>query len=129
MQGRAFLQAGDKGEGFPQQIVLVQMAAVEWHRLMPTDLTFGLAWGGFPVLVGYWSQTEQIGVAALLMALAATLLSLAQRALSKPARYVRRNALDGPPRWSRAPLGSNAGRATVCLRRGSCRSSSSPRPR
>jgi hypothetical protein len=27
MQGRAFLQAGDKGEGFPQQIVLVQMAA------------------------------------------------------------------------------------------------------
>jgi catechol 2,3-dioxygenase len=27
MQGRAFLQAGEKGEGFPQQIVLVEMAA------------------------------------------------------------------------------------------------------
>ena len=27
MQGRAFLQAGEQGEGFPQQIVLVQMAA------------------------------------------------------------------------------------------------------
>lgn len=42
------------------------------------------------------------------MALAATLLSLAQRALSKPARYVRRTALEttvliespaGPERW------------------------------
>lgn len=27
LRGRAFLQAGEKGDGFPQQIVLVQMAA------------------------------------------------------------------------------------------------------
>ncbi len=67
---------------------------LEWHRLLHTDLAFGLAWGGFPVLVGYWAQAEQFGIAALLVALMATLLSLAQRALSKPARYLRRNALD-----------------------------------
>jgi hypothetical protein len=86
---------------------------LEWHRLMHADLTFGLAWGGFPVLAGYWSQTEQFGLAALLIALAATLLSLAQRALSKSARYMRRNALDasvlveganGAERWPRDRL-------------------------
>ena len=73
---------------------LVLGYTLEWHRLLHTDLAFGLAWGGFPVLVGYWAQAEQWGVAALLIALAATLMSLAQRALSKPARYVRRSALD-----------------------------------
>jgi hypothetical protein len=66
--------------------------ALEWHRLLHVDLTFGLAWGGFPVLVGYWAQTEGIGLAALVVALSATLLSLAQRSLSKPSRHVRRNA-------------------------------------
>ena len=93
--------------------VLVLCYTLEWHRLLHTDLVFGLAWGGFPVLVGYWAQAEQWGVAALLIALAATLMSLAQRALSKPARYVRRNALDasvkvegtaGAERWPRDRL-------------------------
>jgi hypothetical protein len=86
---------------------------LEWHRLLHTDVTFGLAWGGFPVLVGYWSQTEHFGLAALLVALATTLMSLAQRALSKPARYIRRTALDasatvespaGIERWPRNRL-------------------------
>jgi hypothetical protein len=86
---------------------------LEWHRLLHADLTFGLAWGGFPVLVGYWAQTEQVGVAALLVALAATLLSLAQRALSTPARHVRRATFEasallesstGTARWSRELL-------------------------
>ena len=86
---------------------------LEWHRMLHTDLAFGLSWGGFPVLVGFWAQTEQISLAALLVALIATLLSLAQRGLSKPARYLRRNALDahvqvegptGVERWSREYL-------------------------
>lgn len=94
-------------------VLLATGYTLEWHRLLHTDVTFGLAWGGFPVLVGYWSQTEQLGGAALLIALAATLLSLAQRVLSKPARYVRRNALDanalvegasGVERWQRDRL-------------------------
>lgn len=86
---------------------------LEWHRLLHSDLVFGLAWGAFPVLVGYWAQVEEWAVAELLLALAATLMSLAQRALSKPARYVRRDAVDaavqvespaGPEHWPRDRL-------------------------
>ncbi len=86
---------------------------LEWRRLLHTDLAFGLAWGGFPVLAGYWAQAEQFDASALIIALMATLLSLAQRALSKPARYIRRTALDasvhidGPgevEQWSREYL-------------------------
>jgi hypothetical protein len=78
-----------------------------------SDLAFGLAWGGFPVLVGYWAQAERLSAAALLVAFAATLLSLAQRALSTPARHARRSAgevtavferTDGIERWSRDRL-------------------------
>jgi hypothetical protein len=76
-------------------IFLVLAYTLEWHRLLHSDIMFGLAWGAFPVLVGYWAQTEEFGAAAILVAAAATLLSLAQRALSRPARYLRRNAGDG----------------------------------
>ena len=94
-------------------VLLATGYVLEWHRLLHTDLAFGLAWGGFPVLVGFWAQAEQFGIAALIVALMATLLSLAQRALSKTARYVRRSALDahaqvegplGVERWSREYL-------------------------
>jgi len=87
--------------------------ALEWHRFLHSDLSFALAWGGFPILVGYWAQTERIAVAPLLVALAAILLSLAQRSLSTSARRVRRRAtdalalLDGPDgteRWTRDRL-------------------------
>jgi hypothetical protein len=63
-----------------------------WPRALHTDLGFAVAWGAFPVLVGFWSQTESLDGAAVLGALAATALSLAQRKLSTPARYVRRTA-------------------------------------
>ena len=94
-------------------VLLAMGYVLEWHRLLHTDIVFGVAWGGFPVLVGFWAQTEQLGIAALMVALVATLLSLAQRALSKPARYLRRNALDawtqvegptGVERWARDQL-------------------------
>jgi hypothetical protein len=57
-----------------------------------TDLWFGLAWGGFPVLCGYAAVAGEIRVVALLAAAFAVLLSLAQRALSSHVRHVRRNA-------------------------------------
>jgi len=82
--------------------VLMVGYTLEWHPAWHSDPGFALAWGGFPVLVGFWAQTEQIDGPALVVALAATLLSLAQRALSTPARYVRRKTaaatvqLDGP---------------------------------
>ena len=57
-----------------------------------TDLGFALAWGAFPVVTAYVAQTETLRVEALLAALWATLLSLAQRRLSTPARRLRRSA-------------------------------------
>ena len=56
------------------------------------DLWFGLAWGGFPLLCGYAAVAGDLDVAAVLGALFAVLLSLAQRALSSQVRLVRRKA-------------------------------------
>ena len=58
-----------------------------------SDLWFGLAWGGFPVICGYAAVSGEVGVPALLGALFAVLLSLAQRALSSHVRFVRRKTL------------------------------------
>ena len=52
---------------------------------------FALSWGSFPVLVGYWAQTESMTIGALLVAAAAAFTSAAQRLLSTPARRFRRN--------------------------------------
>jgi hypothetical protein len=62
-----------------------------------SDLWFGLAWGGFPVICGYAAVAGHLSVAALLAAAFAVLLSLAQRALSNHVRFVRRRvvAVDG----------------------------------
>ena len=56
-----------------------------------TDLGFALAWGAFPVVTAYVAQTGTLRAEALLAALWATLLSLAQRRLSTPARRLRRS--------------------------------------
>lgn len=61
-----------------------------------TDLGFAASWGGFPVVTGYvaqdpgWSTGPAIGAA--LVSVAATVLSLAQRRLSTPARRLRRHS-------------------------------------
>jgi hypothetical protein len=55
-----------------------------------SDLWFGLAWGGFPLLSGYAAVAGEISVAAVLAAGFAVLLSLAQRVLSNRVRFVRR---------------------------------------
>ncbi len=66
-----------------------------------TDLGFAASWGGFPALTGYvaqgppWEAAGVVGVA--LVAVAATLLSLAQRRLSTPARQLRRHSPDVDP--------------------------------
>jgi len=56
-----------------------------------SDLWFGLAWGGFPVLCGYAAVAGRIDVTALAAASFAVLLSLAQRVLSTHVRRVRRH--------------------------------------
>jgi hypothetical protein len=71
----------------------LELAGGRFH----TDLVFGLAWGGFPVVCGYVAVAGEIGIPALLGAAFAVLLSLAQRALSTQVRFVRRRvaAVDG----------------------------------
>ena len=59
-----------------------------------SDLWFGLAWGGFPVVCGYAAVAGEIGAASILAGAFAVLLSLAQRALSNRVRLVRRRAED-----------------------------------
>jgi len=51
---------------------------------------FALGWGAFPVLTGYYAQGFRLGAAAVIAAAAAFFLSLGQRALSLPARTLRR---------------------------------------
>jgi hypothetical protein len=56
-----------------------------------TDLWFALAWGAFPVLTGFFACAGSLEPEALIAALWATLLSLAQRSLSTRARALRRS--------------------------------------
>jgi hypothetical protein len=54
------------------------------------DLWFALAWGGFPAFTGYFVNSLQVRPGGLLVAVACTLLSVAQRRLSTPVRELRR---------------------------------------
>ncbi len=57
---------------------------------MHGDFWFALSWGAFPVLTAYFAQTASVSLAALAIAAAAFALSYGQRALSTPARSLRR---------------------------------------
>lgn len=59
-----------------------------------TDLGFALSWGGFPVLTAYVAQAGDLSAVAVLAAAGAAALSFAQRALSTPARQLRRRVAD-----------------------------------
>jgi hypothetical protein len=54
------------------------------------DLGFALAWGSFPVLTGYFVEAQTIRPEAIVAAVYAFALSLAQRTLSTPVRRARR---------------------------------------
>jgi hypothetical protein len=79
--------------------------SLELSSLLHSNWGFALAWGAFPALVGYWSQTLSLSWGAVFMAAAATVLSRAQRELSTPARRLRRT--DSPAEvtgWDRGEL-------------------------
>jgi hypothetical protein len=57
---------------------------------MHGDFWFALSWGAFPVLTAYFAQTGRMSVGAVAIAAAAYALSYGQRALSTPARLLRR---------------------------------------
>jgi heme O synthase-like polyprenyltransferase len=67
----------------------LELAGGRFH----TDLWFGLAWGGFPLICGYAAVAGDVQVEAVVAAAFAVLLSLAQRALSSQVRHVRRQAV------------------------------------
>jgi hypothetical protein len=67
----------------------LELAGGRFH----SDLWFGLAWGGFPVLNGYAAVAGDIGGVTVLAAGFAVLVSLAQRALSSHVRYLRRRVV------------------------------------
>ena len=58
--------------------------------LLHNDVWFALSWGSFPALVGAYAQHWTLSWAAGVTAAAAFFLSLGQRALSTPARTLRR---------------------------------------
>jgi hypothetical protein len=58
--------------------------------LMHSDVWFGLAWGSFPLIVGAYAQHWTLPMAVLIGAAFAFFLSMGQRALSTPARALRR---------------------------------------
>jgi len=71
--------------------VLVVAYNAEWFGgIVHTDAGFALSWGAFPVLTAYVAEAGRLSWAAVLAAVAAFGLSAAQRALSTPARFVRR---------------------------------------
>lgn len=71
-------------------ILLAGGYAIEQPRFLHTPFGFAIAWGAFPVLVGYWAQANTIDVTALAFGGFAILTSLAQRSLSTSARNLRR---------------------------------------
>ncbi len=71
-------------------VLVVAYNAELFGGVVHTDAGFALAWGAFPVLTAYVAQTERLALAPALAAAAAFGLSAAQRALSTPARFVRR---------------------------------------
>jgi hypothetical protein len=58
--------------------------------VLHSDFWFGIAWGAFPVLTGAYAQHFTLSPAAAVAAAAAFFLSMGQRALSTPARTLRR---------------------------------------
>ena len=68
-----------------------------FHGRLHNDITFAAAWGAFPLLTAYYAQAETIRPAAVAAAAFAYWQSRAQRALSTPARTLRRrtDSIDG----------------------------------
>jgi hypothetical protein len=64
----------------------LELAGGRFH----SDLWFALGWGGFPAFTGYFVEVRGVALAGLLIAAGCTVMSVAQRRLSSPARELRR---------------------------------------
>lgn len=74
-------------------ILVVAYNAELFGGVVHTDAGFAAAWGSFPLLCAYVAETSTMRLAPLIAAAGAFALSYAQRALSTPARLVRRSAV------------------------------------
>ena len=68
----------------------LELAGGRFH----TDGWFAVAWGGFPAFTGYFANALAVRPPGILVAVACSLLSLAQRRLSTPARELRRRTAE-----------------------------------
>jgi hypothetical protein len=75
-------------------IIVVAYNFEMFGGVIHNDVGFAASWGSFPVLTAYVAQTGRLAVAPLIAAVGAALLSAAQRALSTPARLLRRQSAD-----------------------------------
>ena len=88
-----------------------------FNGVFHSDAWFAIAWGGFPALTGYFAQTARVSIAAVIVALACSLVSMTQRTLSTPVRRLRRKVelVEGSLRLrdgSTEPIDSDMLRAT-----------------
>ena len=64
---------------------------LEWiGGRLHSDLWFAIGWGAFPAFTGYFVNSLEVALPGVLIALGCTVLSVAQRRLSSPARELRR---------------------------------------
>ncbi len=64
---------------------------LEWfHGRFHTDAWFGVSWGSLPVLAGYIIQTNQVSLAALMVAASMGVLSLVEIKASRPYKKLKR---------------------------------------
>jgi hypothetical protein len=73
-------------------LLVIGYNAELFRGALHTDAAFAAGWGSFPLLTAYAAQADGLGLAAVLGAAGAFAVSLAQRALSTPARLLRRQA-------------------------------------
>lgn len=96
---------------------LVPAYNLEWFGgRVHTDAGFAAAWGAFPVLTAYFAQAERLDAVALVGAAAAYALTHAQRALSTPARAIRRRIRRFDVRWETADGQAERGGKEFVLR-------------
>ncbi len=72
-------------------LLVVAYNAEIFGGIVHTDAGFAVAWGAFPVLTAYVAEAGTLAWAPVLVAVGAFALSWAQRALSTPARLLRRS--------------------------------------
>jgi hypothetical protein len=73
-------------------VLVIAYNAELFGGVIHTDLGFAVSWGAFPVLTGYAAQIGNLAITPVLAAAGALALSSAQRALSTPARTIRRRS-------------------------------------